>query len=222
MTRNTSGIVTVGAGRGFVMDAGGYTGRVVITAAHCLPDLPPPHAASHTEERTYRHLLSPLGDAPSIWAECLFVDPVADLAVLAAPDNQELCEEADAFDRLVDVPDPFSLGRVPLIPPHQQQNDHPPLGGWVLNLAGVWTPCQVRSMGRFVSVVGVTIQGGMSGSPLLVDDAAVGVIALGPGVEDAPLPLGSPAARLALHLPVWLVQALEAEKAASGGEADRQ
>jgi hypothetical protein len=25
-----------------------------------------------------------------VWAECLFVDPIADLAVLGAPDSQEL------------------------------------------------------------------------------------------------------------------------------------
>jgi hypothetical protein len=32
--------------------------------------------------------------------ECIFVDPIADLAVLGAPDNQALDEEALAWDDL--------------------------------------------------------------------------------------------------------------------------
>jgi hypothetical protein len=39
-------------------------------------------------------LLSPLGAEPHVWAECLFVDPVADLAVLGPVDGQELYDEA--------------------------------------------------------------------------------------------------------------------------------
>ena len=73
-------------------------GRVVITAAHCLPELPPPHRASYTKERTYADFLSPLGQEPTVWAECLFVDPVSDLAVFGSPDNQELSDEADAYE----------------------------------------------------------------------------------------------------------------------------
>jgi len=44
-----------------------------ITAAHCLPDLPRCHAASLTEDRTYKALLGPLGRKPTVWAECLSV-----------------------------------------------------------------------------------------------------------------------------------------------------
>jgi hypothetical protein len=35
-------------------------------------------------------MLGPLDGEPSIWAECLFVDVIADLAVLGPPDKQEL------------------------------------------------------------------------------------------------------------------------------------
>ena len=70
-------------GRGFVVEL--ESGMVVITAAHCLPSLPPPHPFSHTEERTYANFIGPLGTEPTVWAECLFVDPVADIAVLAHP-----------------------------------------------------------------------------------------------------------------------------------------
>jgi hypothetical protein len=66
-------IVKVGDGRGFVVQ-GARERRYVITAAHCLPHLPPAFGHSYLEERTYPRLLGPLADEPTIWAECLFVD----------------------------------------------------------------------------------------------------------------------------------------------------
>jgi hypothetical protein len=59
-------VITVGDGRGFVVE-GDLERRYVITAAHCLPELPPAHGASKLEERTYQKLLGPLGEQPSIW-----------------------------------------------------------------------------------------------------------------------------------------------------------
>ena len=44
---------------------------------------------SHTEERTYQRLLGELIGEPTVWAECLFADPISDVAVLGPPDNQE-------------------------------------------------------------------------------------------------------------------------------------
>ncbi len=90
----TRSILKVGDGRGFVVN--GERDRLVITAAHCLPRFPPCHAASYLEERTYAALLGVLGrKKPTVWAECLFVDPVADIAVLGPPDDQELSDEYD-------------------------------------------------------------------------------------------------------------------------------
>ena len=57
-TESTSAIIRVGAGRGFVIE--GVRGRLVITAAHCLPELPPAMSFSLLEERTYRNLLGGL------------------------------------------------------------------------------------------------------------------------------------------------------------------
>ena len=57
--------------------------RLVVTAAHCLPKLPPPHAMAYGSERTYQEQLGNLdGTKKGIWAKCLFADPVADIAVL--------------------------------------------------------------------------------------------------------------------------------------------
>jgi hypothetical protein len=71
--------------------------RLVVTAAHCLPHFPPCHGASYLEERTYGKLLGPLGDKPTVWAECLCADPIADIAVLGSPDNQALFDGAGAL-----------------------------------------------------------------------------------------------------------------------------
>src|SRR4051812_36743681 len=92
-------VVKVGAGRGFVIESGDpLIGRVILTCAHCLPELPPSMAASHTEERTYAELIRRVsGDAGGVWCECLFADPVSDAAVIGAPDGQELFDECVAF-----------------------------------------------------------------------------------------------------------------------------
>src|SRR5262249_29841032 len=92
-----SAVFRVGNGRGFVLEIGST--RYVITAAHCLPKQPPPHGASSLCERTYSELLGRLLDKQlSVWCECLFADPVADIAILGCPDSQELGEEGEAFD----------------------------------------------------------------------------------------------------------------------------
>ena len=85
---NPDGVVKIGKGRGFVIESQTFmVGRVIVTAAHCLPRWPPRHGASRTEERTFV-LLGPFDAAPTIPVECLLVDPVADIAVLGEPDGQ--------------------------------------------------------------------------------------------------------------------------------------
>jgi hypothetical protein len=74
-------VIAVGDGRGFLIEHAPGPHRV-ITAAHCLPHLPPAHPWSYEQERSYLNLLGSLGGKPSIAAECLFVDPIADIAVL--------------------------------------------------------------------------------------------------------------------------------------------
>ena len=73
-------VLKVGGGRGFVVEAAGD--RFVITAAHCLPFFPPCHPQSYLRERVYASLLGAIGEDPMVWAECVFVDPIADIAVL--------------------------------------------------------------------------------------------------------------------------------------------
>ena len=104
-------IVRVGEGRGFLVESS-WLGALVITAGHCLRELPPAMPASYTEDRTYPNLLGAIGDsALSITAECLFVDPVGDLAVLCGPDNQALIEESEAYEEFAEDRTKLTIGR---------------------------------------------------------------------------------------------------------------
>ena len=104
----------VGGGRGFLVEIGDEP--YVITVAHCLPTLPSAHPGSYLEERCFPSLLGPLGGEQTVWAECIFVDPISDIAVLRCPDGQELSEEAERFEELVDPIQPLPIGDIPDAP----------------------------------------------------------------------------------------------------------
>jgi hypothetical protein len=76
--------------------------RRIITAAHCLPHLPAPHAWEDYDQ-VYPNLLVVLGEKPSVCGRLLFADPIADIAVLGSPDEQEMYEQAAAYDELVEA-----------------------------------------------------------------------------------------------------------------------
>jgi hypothetical protein len=67
----------------------------------------------YTEERTYRDLVGPLGRKRAVCAECLFVDPVADIALLGPPDSQDLGEQHEAYERMIDAIEPFAISAPP-------------------------------------------------------------------------------------------------------------
>ena len=104
----TKSLVRVGDGRGFVVEEKRglclYPKRFVVTAVHCLPRIPkPPGRQESLWEETLPDVLGRLGRArPRIWAECLFIDQVGDIAVLGSPDNQEPGEQAMAHEELVE------------------------------------------------------------------------------------------------------------------------
>jgi hypothetical protein len=156
-------VVTVGEARGFVVcdEREPSTPRLlVITAAHCLPYFPPCASASQTEDRTYKMLLGPLGERPTVWAECLFADPVGDIAVLGSPDTQDLQHEAERYDALTEAATPLPIADAP-------EDGH----GWLLSLDGQWFQCTAQHNGGplwlFNAVEGII--GGMSGSPIVAD-----------------------------------------------------
>jgi hypothetical protein len=184
-------VVTVGqGGRGFIV-AGPRHSK--LTAAHCLPHFPPAHPASYVEERTYASLLGPLGETPTVWAECLFADPIADIAVLGEPDDQTLCDEATAYEAFVESLTPIAIA------------DTQKAGrAWVLSLDLEWFECgyQVNDDGPLFLLKGAQpVQSGMSGSPIVLRNGkAIGAVSLGANA------LGTRNPRMVRDLPGWLLR----------------
>lgn len=181
---NTDCVIQVGYGRGFVF--GSDHRRFVLTAAHCLPHLPPANAHSYLKERTYEDLLGPLGGKNTVGAECLFVDPVADIAVLGVPDTQELYEEAESFENLVNSCRPLRIADA------QSGN------GWMLSLDNSWLPISVAVCGTWSPTLEIDpTRNGQSGSPILSRSGqAIGMIVI--GGEGNPI--------LKYALPGWLLK----------------
>ena len=212
-------VITVDKGRGFIIEhrtlfdfGNGFKRlrrKLVVTASHCLPH--PPEMPCHTShEATYANLLAPLGEEPSVWAECLFFDPVSDLAILGEPDDQELGEESEAYARLVDGRKPFTIAA-------------PETGeGYMLALDGVsWQPAPLKVhtniWGTGLST-GATLAG-QSGSPIVnATGKAVALVSI--GSEQVDLSTGSrtamdagPQPILKLQLPSWLLKTMKVRQA---------
>jgi hypothetical protein len=200
------GIVKVGGGRGFVVQSKDWRERrLIITAAHCLPRLPPCHAASDLGDRTYSALIGPVGGAATVWAECLFADPVADIAVLGAPDDQELPGESEAFDALIDGVSPLSVSDALLEGP-----------AWLYSLDGRRFPCRVERQEQgplWIFDAAEEIVGGMSGSPITVEDSAIGLISVSSATDTEPHTQGGPNPALSRNLPAWLHRTLRWRRA---------
>src|SRR5262249_3397501 len=58
-------VQVVDGGRGFLIET--KKARYVVTAAHCLKECPPAHAASYTSERTYPRFLGALNGPCDVW-----------------------------------------------------------------------------------------------------------------------------------------------------------
>jgi hypothetical protein len=188
----TAGVVTAGSGRGFVVDGAGE--RLVITAAQCLPFLPPAQSFLGPMQRIYGPLLAPLGDAPRAWAVCRFVDPIADIAVLGSPDNPH----ADDYKALMERATPLVIGG----------SLRHPINFWLparmLSLDGHrWFSCTIRHYGGplWITHAAEGVRSAMAGSPIVTEiGTAIGVVctAAAPGE-------GGPNARLTHNLPGWLL-----------------
>jgi hypothetical protein len=205
-------VITVDKGRGFIIehrslfDFGNGLKRLrrklVLTASHCLPH-PPVMPCYSYQETTYPNLLAPLGEEPSVWADCLFFDPVSDLAILGEPDNQVFGEESDAYEALVDGRKPFKIAA-------------PETGeGYMLSLDKVsWQPTSLKVR---VNIWGVGLStgptfAGQSGSPI-VDATGRAVALVSIGTEHLNLRSGGrtpmdagPQPILKLKLPSWLLK----------------
>jgi hypothetical protein len=191
-------VLRVGDGRGFVVEHRNHLGwseRIIITAAHVIAHaalgdgtegLPSCHPARYLNEETYPRLLGPLGSDCTVWAQFLFVDPIADIAVLTQPDNQELPDEAEAYDALVDGMHSLVIADAP-----GEGTKIVDSGGYrfealtpgtgparVLSLTGDWLTGKVMRFGAGMAFEpGDAFAGGMSGSPIIdTQGRAIGVV----------------------------------------------
>ena|SRR5215469_1051983 len=190
--RLKSGVVTVGQGRGFVVEVAGE--RLVITAAHCLPSLPPALPSFGVEARIYGSLLGRREEEPRTWAVCRFVDPIADIAVLGLPDDAH----ADDYKALMAAAAVLPIG----------DSLRHPVNFWVparlLSLDGRWFSCTIRHFGGplWITHAAERVHGGMSGSPIVTEaGTAIGVVCTTTSPRE-----GGPNARLSENLPGWLLR----------------
>jgi hypothetical protein len=188
----TAGVITAGSGRGFVVE--GARERLVITAAHCLPFLPPAQSFFEPKERVYGPLLAPLGGEPRASAVCRFVDPIADIAVLGSPSDSN----ADEYKALVDAATAFSVGG----------SLRHPVNFWMparlLSLDSQrWFSCTIRHYGGplWITHAAEAIRGEMSGSPIVTEiGTAIGTVCTAAAPWE-----GGPNPRLTHNLPGWLL-----------------
>lgn len=194
-------VIRVGAGRGFIV--AGRDERLIITAAHCLPFLPPCASFSHGSERTYENLLGSTIRG-KIWAECLFVDPIGDIAVLGPPDAQDLSDQHNAYVAFVDAAE---CGKMADIPPCQKHSVR------LLGLNGQWFAADVQHLGGplWISDARSEIVGGMSGSPIIdAEDRSIGVLCCSASIDGASAKGGGPNPRLFYNLPRWIIDGASA------------
>ena len=121
-------VVAVEKSRGFIIEITEQNldpDRVIITAAHCLPHVPCADPASYTEKRTYTKVGRLDGPTPEVLAECKFIDPVNDIAVLEKPDYEVFRKDADAYAALMEevgalpIADALEEGPLLAVAPHQ-------------------------------------------------------------------------------------------------------
>lgn len=165
-------IVKVGSkgsyGRGFWVGSPDY--GLIVTAAHCLPYYPTRRDdVLCYSDLTYADLVARPDGKGTCWAECLFLDPVADLAVLTEPCNQFLSEESDKFSDFASRSEFLEIGSLA---------DGETSARIMFNNSES-IPCIVETNSRLLTR-GFTIKktdgkikSGMSGSPILTDDGKV-------------------------------------------------
>ena len=106
--------------------------------------------------------------SPPWWAECLFADPIADIAVLGMPDDQALPDEANSYNRLLASRQPLLITDAPARKCKAR----------LLLLDGEWFECSIHRGNAWLSVepADVVIPG-ISGSPIIsLDGRAFGLL----------------------------------------------
>jgi hypothetical protein len=210
----TRAVVRVGDGRGFIVEA--ERERWVYSAAHCLPWLPPRPdedgaraigSLGEPHEKTYAELLGSLGGATTVWTECVFCDPISDVAVLGKPHDDNRFELTEQYWKLID--DDIVPLRVAGLTDRET--------AWMLSLDLRWFRCRAAPTGAglWVSDCEECIEAGMSGSPILNDAGhAIGLVSVS-SVNCRAADTNSMNPALARSLPRWLCPLVRNKRALS-------
>lgn len=131
-----------------------------------------------------------------VLGQCLFVDPIADIAVPGPPDDFEM---AEPFAKFTEPLEPLTIGLLPSKPWVEQD-------AWMLSLGGEWFHCIAhyhQDGALWTKDHAKVIAGGMSGSPIVSGDGcAIGVISCSDGNNGGPHP------QLGSHLAGWLLHSV--------------
>jgi hypothetical protein len=195
LARIARGIVRVKDGRGFVVAHKGR--RLIVTAAHCLPGRQPSAKSVLTAgEHTYRAIVGPLGRGRRVAAQCLFLEPISDVAVLGSPDPKTSPQAAKSYAARVARLAALRIADAPRT-----------TEAWIRDAEGRWRPCIARRRGEgwWISEADTDIATGMSGSPIVTArGAAIGILCASSGTEQTDV-AGGPNPSLVRALPGWLV-----------------
>lgn len=179
--KKKNAVVKVGDGRGFVIEYRRevpgkpgeryfYDDRLVVTAAHCLP---PRESVIFPGTFPLADLLGNLDGNPAVSVQCLFVDPVADIAVLGMSEDQGI--PLDGYFAVTEQPEPLRIGKI------AKEGREWKGWAWLPALDGEWVRVGTRFIGNGLLIEGTPKNSaGMSGSPILADDGmAIGVVSVG-------------------------------------------
>ncbi len=142
--------------------------------------------------------MGPLGQNPTVWAECLFVDPVGDIAVLGSVDSQEFYGQHGLYNDFIDDVETLELSDI---------QPRFVVSAKLLSLKNEWFACNVQhtSGPLWIADAKAEIVGGMSGSPIIDDGAkAIGVLCCSGSINGELSVSGGPNPRLAYNLPRWI------------------
>lgn len=200
------GIVTVGEGYGFVAEAENGD-RIVITsfrsASSAGPDGQDP--LSYPVQPVYTARIGAFGQRPDVSAECLFANPLADLAILGAPDDERGLEEIERYYELVTGASSIGISEIPAN-----------ASALLFSPDGEWFTCRVsRHLDGplWIKDAAEDIPCSMSGSPIFSrTGAAVGVLCTTHSKEAS-----GPNARLMRDLPAWALRNLKRSTASQSG-----
>jgi hypothetical protein len=176
-------VVTVGAGRGFVV-RGPYV-NLIVTAVECLPFVP-----THDSSSVIPDLLARLDAPPFLQADCLFVDVISGITILGPDYPETYFEFVEALVPL-EVSEPKDGARA-----------------FLLSLSNRWFDGVVNDYDQRLTIHRVEhpFVDGMSGSPILdASGRAIGVVRVSDDTRNTTTG-GGP--KLATCLPGWFFKKL--------------